>query len=34
MSETKMTKGSCLCGSVKIVARELNPQLGACHCDT
>jgi hypothetical protein len=30
-----MTKtASCLCGSVKVVAAEVNPKFTVCHCDT
>lgn len=25
---------SCLCGSVKITAQEINPNFSVCHCDT
>ncbi|PCI57677.1 MAG: aldehyde-activating protein [Methylophilaceae bacterium] len=27
-------KASCLCGSVKISAKEVNPKFTVCHCDT
>lgn len=25
---------SCLCGSVKITAREINPKFSVCHCES
>ena len=28
------SKASCLCGSVKITAQEINPKFTVCHCDT
>ncbi len=33
MSETKLGKGSCLCGSVQITAATMNQKFGACHCE-
>lgn len=26
-------KGSCLCGAVKVEARDVKPSIGACHCE-
>jgi hypothetical protein len=28
------SKASCLCGSVKITAGEINPKFTVCHCDS
>ncbi|MFT6835966.1 MAG: hypothetical protein ACJA0H_002006 [Francisellaceae bacterium] len=28
------SKTSCLCGSVKISAGEINPKFTVCHCET
>jgi hypothetical protein len=28
------SKASCLCGSVKIIAGEINPKFTVCHCDS
>lgn len=28
------SKASCLCGSVKITANEINPKFTVCHCDS
>jgi hypothetical protein len=25
-------QGKCLCGAVKVTAKTINPNLGACHC--
>lgn len=33
MSDTQIGKGSCLCGSVKVTASEMQKSLGACHCE-
>jgi hypothetical protein len=33
MADTQLAKGSCLCGAVTIEAKEMNPSLGACHCE-
>lgn len=33
MSEIQIGKGSCLCGSVQIIASTMNRKLVACHCD-
>ena len=33
MSGTQRAEGSCLCGSVRIVAAEMQSGLGACHCE-
>ena len=27
-------KTNCLCGSVKITAKEINPKFTVCHCDS
>ena len=27
-----MTAGHCLCGAVRLVARDIERELGACHC--
>lgn len=32
MSELSIVKGSCLCGAVKLTARKIKNQVGACHC--
>ncbi len=32
MSENKSTHGSCLCGSVSLLATTVSPTVGACHC--
>ncbi len=32
MSDTKVGKGSCLCGAVKVTANSVDQGLGACHC--
>lgn len=34
MSELMKNEASCLCGSVKIVATNVNPKITVCHCDT
>jgi hypothetical protein len=31
MSEAART-GACLCGAVRLTARDLVPEVGACHC--
>ena len=28
------SQASCLCGSVKITANEINPKFTVCHCDS
>ncbi|MEJ2445657.1 MAG: GFA family protein [Exilibacterium sp.] len=28
------SKASCLCGSVKIIAKQINPRFTVCHCDS
>ena len=28
------SKASCLCGCVKIIARQINPKFSVCHCDS
>ena len=33
MSNTITAKGTCLCGAVHITANQMNPQMGACHCN-
>jgi len=25
-------KGSCLCGAIRITAKNINNNVGACHC--
>lgn len=32
MSKTTIGKGSCLCGAVKIMAKTMSANVGACHC--
>lgn len=32
MSEKREAKGSCLCGAVKIAAKGVSCEVGACHC--
>jgi hypothetical protein len=32
VNEQKPLNGKCLCGSVKIIANKVNPELTACHC--
>lgn len=32
MSDIIQAKGSCLCGSVAIEVKTLDPHFGACHC--
>jgi hypothetical protein len=32
MSDEMTNKGSCLCGSVTITAKHLDPKVGVCHC--
>ncbi len=32
MSDKAEIKASCLCGAVKIEAKEVNNSVGACHC--
>jgi len=32
MSDTHEGKGSCLCGAVRITAKNMNKNVGACHC--
>ena len=32
MSDTMEGKGSCLCGAVRINAKNINKNVGACHC--
>ncbi len=34
MNTDKSSRGSCLCGRVKITANNINPKFTACHCDT
>lgn len=34
MTNTSEQKGSCLCGSVQIVAKNADHKVGACHCET
>lgn len=32
MPDSKERRGHCLCGAVKIVARSVSHDVGACHC--
>lgn len=32
MSDTRVGKGYCLCGKVKVTAPTMSNQIGACHC--
>lgn len=32
MSDTRVGKGHCLCGLVKVTASTMSQQIGACHC--
>lgn len=32
MAETRGNQGHCLCGAIKIMAAEMSPHVGACHC--
>lgn len=34
MSNLLEAQGSCLCGAVHVVAKAVNPNVGACHCST
>jgi len=34
MLDSDKKTASCLCGSVKIEAAEVNPKFTVCHCDT
>jgi hypothetical protein len=33
MSKTIEASGSCLCGAVAVVAKQMSTDAGACHCD-
>jgi hypothetical protein len=33
MAEIIEGKGTCLCGSVKILAKTMSTQVGTCHCN-
>lgn len=33
MAEIIVGKGTCLCGSVKILAKTMSTQVGTCHCN-
>lgn len=33
MTSTIDIKGTCLCGTVKVSATKVNPEVGACHCN-
>ncbi len=33
MSDTKLSKGQCLCGKVKITASSMSNKMGTCHCN-
>ena len=32
MSDVHEGKGSCLCGAVKILVKDISSKIGACHC--
>jgi len=32
MSDNMQLKGNCLCGGVTVIAEEVKPSVGACHC--
>lgn len=32
MSDTRVGRGRCLCGKVKVTASTMSNQIGACHC--
>ena len=32
MSDTKISKGHCLCGKVKVTAPNISSKVWACHC--
>lgn len=32
MSEVIEAKGRCLCGAVQFTAKQMKPNVGACHC--
>ncbi len=34
MSEPIEAKGSCLCGAVRVTAKNVSKNVGACHCST
>lgn len=34
MSDSKINKASCVCGSVKIEVADINPDFTVCHCDS
>ena len=31
---TKDIAGKCICGSIEISAKNVTPEMGACHCGT
>lgn len=31
-SKAKAKKGSCLCGAIKLTAKNVNEKVGVCHC--
>ncbi len=33
MAKTQVGKGSCLCGAVQFIAKEMHLNFGACHCE-
>ena len=33
MSKLRTRNGSCLCGTVQLIAQAVNKDVGACHCD-
>lgn len=32
MSESRVGKGRCLCGKIRITAKEMSHHVGSCHC--
>ena len=34
MTDSKINKASCVCGSVKVEVAEINPKFTVCHCDS
>ncbi len=33
MADTVQAHGGCLCGAIRVVAKQVSRQMGACHCD-
>jgi hypothetical protein len=33
MQDRRDTKGSCLCGATRILAKTMSTKVGACHCN-